>query len=189
MLNALACFFHTVISQIVFSNACYAHSNSLQWTLLHTLRHHHMAVPRGGKPKHLANPPPLLQSHLISAKPDIETCTTLAPQGGKTQISAGLLFFLCVPWGCPDLNKVYFINDQWDLISCLHSPFPVAVVTHSLRLCTFIPSQGKAVWGNLHPHWVDETGEWNRILSKIMRWGTWEKSWGEIFIPQLHDKA
>lgn len=146
---------------------------SLQRMLLHALKDHHTAVPRGD-PNTLQNPPPFLQSHLISAEPDFETSVTLAPQGGKTPTSAGLLFSLCVPWGCPVLNQVYFVTVQWVLISCLCSPYLAAVLTHSLRLHTFISSQGKAVWRNLHPHWVkNEHG----ILSKIVRWGMWEKRW------------
>lgn len=49
-------------------------------------------------------------------------------------------FPLHVPWGCPVLKCAYFINIQWDLISCLHSPYLVAVVTHSSGLHTFISS-------------------------------------------------
>ena len=89
---------------------------------VHALKDHCMAVPRGERPKHLA------KSTTSSPKPSHlswsslwDLCNT-GSQGGKTQTSAGLLISFHVPWGCPVLNQVYFVNVQWDLISCLHSP-------------------------------------------------------------------
>lgn len=177
MLNAPTCFLHAVISQLLFSKACDIHSNSVQQMPMHALKITTWQFLGKRDPNTWQNPPPFLQSHLISAEPDLETCVTLAPQGGKTQTSAGLLFFLRFPWGCPVLSQVYFVNVWWDLISCLHSPYLVAVVTNSLRLCTFISSQGKAVWENLHPNWVeDEHGysekSWDKVHGRGAGWDT-----------------
>lgn len=54
---------------VAFSNASSAQSNSLQHKPTHLLKDHHMAIP-GKSLNTWKNPPPFLQSHLISTEHD-----------------------------------------------------------------------------------------------------------------------
>lgn len=130
---------------VAFSKACNARSNSLQHKPTHVLKDHHMAVSSKrawipGKIHHLLSKP-------ISSQLNM-TFRLTGFQRSKTQTSAGLLFSLHVSWGCPVLNQTYFANVPWVLISCVHPPHLVVSGRCSLRLCTVISFQGKAVWGN-----------------------------------------
>lgn len=157
MLYASTCSLHRVISQLLLAK------HAMHNQTVCTSQHMHWKTTEWQFPgkKDLntwQNPWRFLQNHLISTEYDFETHVTLASEESKTQTSAGLLFSLHVSWGCPVLNQIYFANVPWDLISCVHTLYLVASGRWSLRLCTFISSQGKAVWGN-NPHWVqDEHG-------------------------------